>query len=148
MISADVGADFHVAANGSPLRHAFASVHGSAARKRRRHMRDDRAFRQEKTPVRLKDRDDVAGQVISREPCRELSGVEYIAREPELRTRFERPGDWPAACEACVDAAPDDEQLFAGMTFQLPPERVGAAEQRDVAVMFPVGQTDDSSQPM
>jgi len=83
-------------------------------------MRDDRAFRHEKTPVRLKDRDDVAGQVISRKPCRELSGVEHIAREPEVRARFERTGDWPAACGAGVDAAPDDEQLFAGVAFQPP----------------------------
>ena len=111
-------------------------------------MRDDRAFREEEASVRLKHCDDVAGHVIRRKACRELRCVEEIVREPESLACLERAGNWAAVCETGVDAAADDQQLLTGVTLELPPERVGAAEQRDVTVMLPIRQPDDASEPV
>src|SRR5918995_7066432 len=99
---------------------------------------------QEKATLGLKEALRVPRQLVRGKTPVQLDAVKDFLGETVQLARPERAAENRTVGRTGVDAAGDVEQLLAGVLLQLTPELIGAAEQRHVRGMFPVGQTDDA----
>ena len=86
-----------------------------------------------------------AGSAIGREPPRDLGAAQHLVREVVLGARAEN------AVEDAVAAFDDSgnaQELLAGFGFQLAPQLVRAAKERDVVGVLEVREADDPRQPV
>src|SRR5262245_16273574 len=72
--------------------------------------------------------------------------IERLVRKVEPAAGFQRPANWTAVGRTGIDASGCDQQHLSRELFELTPELVRAAEERDVCGIFPIGETNDPGQ--
>ena len=119
-----------------------------ARRGRERRMHHDGSLRGEEAGIGLVDGDIIGGQAISGKAPRDVGAGENLVRQRVLPARPQGTVDDPAVRTTGVEPARDEQQLFLGEPLGLAPQLVSAAEKRDVAWMFEIGEPDDPVEPV
>ena len=78
----------------------------------------------------------------------QLVAVHHLVRQAVELARLERALEDGAAFGTRIHASRDVEELLSGETLELAPQLIRAPEQRHVRRVLPVGEPDDSGEPV
>jgi hypothetical protein len=138
------GIDAHAARARLHGAHALPAANLCACALRKGHQGVKRPFGGKPAAVRLKHADVTCRQIKSRKSPHQLGGCEYLVLESVRMSAGEGSLDEIALRRADLNDPRAVEKPAPALLLQLPPERIGPAQKRDVRGMLEIAQPDDA----